>query len=62
MRILGTMGPSKIDLEILALGPHNGGSLEHLKAFLRFAIVITKSKQVFEVLQAYVALFLKVID
>lgn len=54
------MGPSKIDLEIRALGPNGGGSVNLLKQFLRFATSVCMSKQNFENGQAYLALFLKV--
>lgn len=57
---LKSLSPSKIDFEIRCLSPENGGSVHLMKAFLEAMTHAMKTKQNFEVLHAYLALFLMV--
>lgn len=57
---LKTMGPSAIDTEIRSLSPHLGGSTHLLSQFLTSISVVLESKRNYEVVQAYLGLFLKV--
>ena len=55
------MGPSAIDGEFRSLGPEGGGSVEQSASFMTFILDRLKSKEDFELVQAYLGLFLKVI-
>ncbi|KAH3731188.1 hypothetical protein DPMN_057196, partial [Dreissena polymorpha] len=55
-----SLGPSAVDVEIRSLEPDLGGSLEVLGAFLGFVRDTLKTNKNFEIIQAYLALFLKV--
>jgi hypothetical protein len=52
------MGPSAIDMEIGLLGPDTGGSLDLCAAFLKFSLNILMSCQDFELINAYLGVFL----
>jgi U3 small nucleolar RNA-associated protein 21 len=53
------LGPSAIDLEVLALSPEGGGSLELMFAFVKLLEFSMKSHKNFEAIHAYLGLFLK---
>jgi len=55
-----SLGPSAIDVEIRSLGPDLGGSVEVLGEFLRFCQAVLETNKDFELIQAYLGLFLKV--
>lgn len=57
---LKELGPSSIDTEIRSLSPDGGGSLEAMEQFLRFCDHILESRNNFELINAYLGLFLKV--
>ncbi|CAC5374475.1 UTP21 [Mytilus coruscus] len=54
------LGPSAIDLEIRSLSPEGGGSVKAMERFLMFCNHILYSKNNFELINAYLGLFLKV--
>ncbi|XP_046440161.1 WD repeat-containing protein 36-like [Daphnia pulex] len=54
------MGPSAIDTEIRSLSPHLGGSTHLLSQFLTSITLVLESKRNYEIVQAYLGLFLKV--
>ena len=54
------MGPSALDGECSSLGPEGGGSLEQLANFMRFLLSGLKRKENFELVEAYLSLFMKV--
>ena len=56
-----TLGPSAIDLEIRSLTPEAGGSVVVMTAFLKFIRAVLQTKRNFEIAQAYLGLFLKVL-
>ena len=56
-----TLGPSAVDLEIRSLTPEAGGSFGVMKTFLKFVKAILMTKKNFEIAQAYLGLFLKVL-
>lgn len=57
---LKEMGPSAVDTEIRSLSPYLGGTTDLLSQFLAAASVVLESKRNYEVVQAYLGLFLKV--
>lgn len=59
--LLKSLGPSNIELELRGLAPEGGGSVEVMLSFLRMIGVMLNKKYNFELAQAYLALFLKVI-
>lgn len=54
------MGPSAIDTELRSLAPDMGGDVDALMAFLRLVSSMLDSRKDFDLAQAYLALFLKV--
>ena len=52
------MGPTSIDLELNLLAPSNGGSASLCEAFLRFAFSVLRSRRDFELINAYLGVFL----
>ena len=60
MEILKGMGPAAIEGEIRGLSPDGGGTTEHLEWFLRFLLDQIKTGTNFELVEAYMGLFLKV--
>ena len=60
MEILKGMGPAAIEGEIRGLSPDGGGTIEHLEWFLRFLLDQIKTGTNFELVEAYMGLFLKV--
>ncbi|XP_005281691.2 WD repeat-containing protein 36 isoform X1 [Chrysemys picta bellii] len=59
LNILKEMGPSSIETELRGLAPDAGGSVEVMKSFLRLIGTMLNTKCDFELVQAYLALFLK---
>jgi U3 small nucleolar RNA-associated protein 21 len=57
---LKQMGPSAIDSEIRSLSLHLGGSVELLSQFLSAVTVVLKKRKDYEIVQAYLGLFLKI--
>ena len=60
MEMLQDMGPSAIDAEIRGLSPDAGGSHDLLLAMMEFFLFWLKTRKDFEVLQAYMNVYLKV--
>ena len=60
MEKLKELGPSAIDAELRQLGPDAGGSVELLTDFLAMLNHRLHSNRDFELIQAYLGLFLKV--
>lgn len=60
MQNLQKMGPSRLDAEIRSLGPEGGGSAELLQHFLLFITHALRTHRNYELLQAWLALCLKV--
>ena len=60
--MLKSMGPSAIDAEIRSLAPEAGGDLQLMKNFLDFVEAQLVTKKDFELVEAYLALFLKVMS
>ena len=60
MEKLQDMGPSAIDAEIRGLSPDAGGSHDLLLAMMEFFLSWLKTRRDFEVLQAYMSVYLKV--
>merc|ERR1712071_483253 len=56
---LKVMGPSAIDTEIRCLGPMTGGSVQLLNQFLT-ATWVLETRRNYEVIHAYLGLFLKI--
>ncbi|KAK2156514.1 hypothetical protein LSH36_211g01051 [Paralvinella palmiformis] len=56
---LKEMGPSAIDAELQSLAPEGGGSIELMGDFLIFINEMLKTNKNFELIQAYLGLFLK---
>lgn len=54
------LGPSAIDVEIRSLSPEGGGSIEAMEQFLMFCNHVLESKKCFELVNAYLGLFIKV--
>lgn len=61
VQMLKEMGPSAIDSELRGLAPDAGGAVEVLQSFLRMVGGMLDSKRDFDLAQAYLALFLKVL-
>jgi len=59
METLRKLSPSEIDVEFRQLGVDGGGSNEQLCTFVSVLIELTKSGREFELVQSYIALFLK---
>jgi len=57
---LKLMGPSAIDVELRSLGPEGGGSEEMLHHMMQLLLSQLKTGKDFELVQAYMSLFLKV--
>ncbi|KAL4237143.1 WD repeat-containing protein 36 [Mactra antiquata] len=57
---LKSLGPSAIDTEIRSLSPELGGSNHVLKQFLIFVQDVLNTNRNFEIIQAYLGLFLKI--
>ncbi|XP_052776879.1 WD repeat-containing protein 36-like [Mya arenaria] len=55
-----SLSPSAVDVEIRSLDPDMGGSLDVLRAFIQFAKATLETNRNFEIIQAYLGLFLKV--
>lgn len=60
IKYLRELGPSAIDSEIRCLAPEGGGSIEVMGQFIKCINHALKTKRDFEIVQAYLALFLKV--
>jgi U3 small nucleolar RNA-associated protein 21 len=58
--MLKELGPSAVDAELRSLGPEGGGSVELMYNFLTFINEMLKTNKDFELIQAYLGLFLKV--
>ncbi|XP_046846827.1 WD repeat-containing protein 36-like isoform X2 [Xenia sp. Carnegie-2017] len=56
---LKELGPSSVDAEFRCLGPESGGDFALMKNILDFFIVQLKQRKDFELVQGYIALFLK---
>ncbi|XP_065914594.1 WD repeat-containing protein 36-like isoform X2 [Dysidea avara] len=57
---LKSMGPSAIDVELRSLGPEGGGSEEMLHHMMQLLLSQLKTGKDFELVQAYMSLFLKI--
>ena len=57
--VLKDKGPSAIEIEIKNLSPEGGGSVQLMEKFLRFVAKGLESKFHFDLVQSYLALFLK---
>ena len=55
-----SLGPSAVDVEIRSLAPEMGGSVEIMCNFLLFVQSVLQTNKNFEIIQAYLGLFLKV--
>lgn len=53
------MGPSKVDFEIKSMAVDAAGSIKLLDKFMKMLIQMLKSKKDFEIVQTYVAVFLR---
>lgn len=60
MDMLKTMSPASIDGEFRSLAPDAGGSLEQIEHFMHFLLSQLRTKKHFELVEAYLGLFLKV--
>lgn len=60
LEFLKTLGPSAIDVEIRSLSPDMGGSLNVMSNFIQFVQCILQTNRNFEIIQAYLALFLRI--
>ena len=56
---LKELGPSAIDIEIVALSPEGGGSVDLMDVFLKLLRVSLERQSDFEAVHAYLGLFLK---
>lgn len=56
---LKELGPSAIDIEIVALSPEGGGSVDLMDVFLKLLKVSLERQRDFEAVHAYLGLFLK---
>lgn len=61
VRHLKDLGPSAIDTELRGLAPDMGGNISVMQSFLRMIGSMLRLKQDFDLAQAYLALFLKVV-
>ncbi|XP_060608574.1 WD repeat-containing protein 36-like isoform X2 [Ruditapes philippinarum] len=55
-----SLGPSAVDVEIRSLAPEMGGSVVVMCNFLQFVQSVLQTNKNFEIIQAYLGLFLKV--
>ena len=62
MEVLKEMSPSSIDVEFRSASPFGGGSLPVMEIFLEFFNAVLRSGRDYELIQAYIGLFLKVRD
>ncbi len=60
MELMKRLPPAGIDSEVRSLAPENGGSLEALQHFMEFMLSQLKTHMNFELIEAYLGLFLKV--
>ena len=60
MSRLKELGPSAIDVEIRSLSPEGGGDVELMGHFMKFIEYVLSTNNNFELVQAYLGLFLKV--
>ena len=60
MELMKKLPPTGIDSEIRSLAPEHGGSLEGLQHFMEFMLSQLKKHVNFELIEAYLGLFLKV--
>lgn len=60
INFLKSLGPSAVDLEIRSLAPEMGGSVNVMCSFLHMVRCVLKTNKNFEIIQAYLGLFLKV--
>lgn len=60
MDLMKHLPPAAIDGEMRSLAPDNGGSLEWLQHFMEFLLSQLKTNTNFELVEAYIGLFLKV--
>ena len=60
MDMLKGMSPSSVDMELRTLSPDAGGSLQAMETFMKFLLSQLKSSRNFELVEAYLGLFLKV--
>ena len=60
MELMKKLPPASIDSEIRSLSPEHGGSLEGLQHFMEFMLSQLKTCMNFELIEAYLGLFLKV--
>ena len=56
---LKQFGPSVIELEIRSLSENNGGSIELMAAFVEAMEAALRTKQDYELVNSYMALFMK---
>ena len=59
LELLESMASSAIDIELQSLSPVDGGSLELVISFAKFIIAALKSKKNYDLVQAYLNVFLK---
>lgn len=62
LELLKSMGPSSIDAEIRCLGPSAGGDIRLLELFMLFIEHQIGTRRDFELTEAFLALFLKVMS
>ncbi|GAB0205426.1 WD repeat-containing protein 36 [Grus japonensis] len=62
LNLLKSLGPSNIEIELRGLAPEGGGSMEVMISFLKMIGRMVNKKYNFELAQAYLALFLKVME
>ena len=60
MELMKKLPPAGIDSEIRSLAPEHGGSVEGLQHFMEFLLSQLKNHVNFELVEAYLGLFLKV--
>ena len=60
LSMLKELGPSAIDAEVRSLAPEGGGTVQLMANFLSFINEMLRTNRDFELIQAYLALFLKV--
>ncbi len=60
MELMKKLPPASIDSEIRSLAPEHGGSLGGLQHFMEFMLSQLKTHMNFELIEAYLGLFLKV--
>ena len=60
MEMLKDMSPSSIDSEFRSFSPDAGGSYQAMETFMKFLLSQLKTSKNFELVEAYLGLFLKV--